>query len=457
MFALDQSMEELIDDDEDDVATQRAYCEMDLPRKKSLTATLYDWASAGKTSWAYATGKSVVSAVTSVFKYAVSSLPSGGKVADFVLGRTVDETIIKTESANNISRVTHGTDTYIRKRPKRISDIPTREQLNIRYEKKLLTTLQPKAATDLAIIGNAFSELFDSNNKYIPIVCADEPHWWRSLRRDKGETFDDNLFVKYLDGYQTLLEFVNANVSHRVPYFVFNKIFQSCEEALTQLHGFQVIHGDIKPANIMFKMENIDNVKTIKVDVKFVDLGSACYTGTNSTEEFSCLFDTKTDRGLGTPPYQYPLVHRYGKTNELTDHFSLYMVFCQCFSYMYSDTFADTFDSWSKVETLMDENADTFQFVKGTDEDQTIVDSRVARFNTEWFGLFSTFYNGIFDRMQLEKSGSNGEVMKHSNMTRTLERLVRYYRAPRKLQGSKSTESLQSLELFANDIPPSSH
>jgi serine/threonine protein kinase/tetratricopeptide (TPR) repeat protein len=125
-----------------------------------------------------------------------------------------------------------------------------------------------------------------------------------------GETF---LVMEYIEG-----ETLRQRLARPLSFQEFHKVALQCAEALADAHAREVVHGDIKPENIML---------TPGGQVKILDFGVA--KRLPNQEELSTM-DTQSNQTTGfggTPGYMAPEVLLEKEADGRADIFSLGVVF----------------------------------------------------------------------------------------------------------------------------------
>lgn len=125
-----------------------------------------------------------------------------------------------------------------------------------------------------------------------------------------GETF---LVMEYIEG-----ETLRQRMAQPLSLQEFCKIGVQCAEALVAAHGKEVVHGDIKPENIMLMPTG---------QVKILDFGVAKRLPSPHQLSTVDTHPTQTSSFGGTPAYMAPEVLLEGQVDGRADIFSLGVVF----------------------------------------------------------------------------------------------------------------------------------
>ena len=128
---------------------------------------------------------------------------------------------------------------------------------------------------------------------------------------EKGEVF---LVMEFVEG-TTLRQYLG---SHKLTLQEFLSIGIQCAEALSAAHQQQILHGDIKPENIML---------TSTHRVKILDFGVARRFSSAEASEATQSLMTMTGSLAGTPAYMAPEVLEQKPYDGRADLFSLGLVF----------------------------------------------------------------------------------------------------------------------------------
>jgi serine/threonine-protein kinase len=128
--------------------------------------------------------------------------------------------------------------------------------------------------------------------------------------QQNGEVF---LVMEYIEG-KTLRQYLS---SHKFTIGEFLPIATQCAEALAVAHGQKILHGDIKPENIML---------TPMQRVKILDFGVARRFGVEGQTDATVSLATMTGTVSGTPAYMAPEVLKQKPYDGRADLFSLGLV-----------------------------------------------------------------------------------------------------------------------------------
>ncbi|KOO13140.1 hypothetical protein AKJ18_20450 [Vibrio xuii] len=138
-------------------------------------------------------------------------------------------------------------------------------------------------------------------DREVTFLSAHESHYWpQYLASGNGATYDW-LMLSYEEG--------TALSAHDIALPKMNSLIESLQNALSHLHSFDYIHGDVKPANILITNDG---------SIKFIDFGSVLPIGVT----YSSLSSSSI-----SPRFSAPNPHfRQGHTHPKDDFFSLAVI-----------------------------------------------------------------------------------------------------------------------------------